>query len=52
MGDNVIDIKEGFDILKLNITKNFSDIKKINFFVDAQKIYQDFLTFFEQYDIR
>ena len=39
MGDNVIDIKEGFDILKLNITKNFSDIKKINFFVDGKYAY-------------
>lgn len=39
MGDNVIDIKEGFDILKLNITKNFSNIKKINFFVDGKYAY-------------
>ena len=39
MGDNVIDIKEGFDFLKLNITKNFSDIKKINFFVDGKYAY-------------
>ena len=39
MGDNVIDIKEGFDILRLNITKNFSDIKTINFFVDGKYAY-------------
>ena len=39
MGDNVIDIKEGFDILKLNITKNFSDIKTITFFVDGKYAY-------------
>ena len=39
MGDNVIDIKEGFDILRLNITKNFSDIQKINFFVDGKYAY-------------
>ena len=39
MGDYVIDIKEGFDILRLNITKNFSDIKKINFFVDGKYAY-------------
>ena len=39
MGDNVIDIKEGFDFLKLNITKNFSNIKKINFFVDGKYAY-------------
>ena len=32
----LIDIKEGFDILRLNITKNFSDIQKINFFVDGK----------------
>ena len=39
MGDNVIDIKEGFDFLKLNITKNFSNIKKINFFKDRKYAY-------------
>ena len=39
MGDNVIDIKEGFDILRLNITKNFSDIQKINFLVDGKYAY-------------
>lgn len=39
MGDNVIDIREGFDILRLNITKNFSDIQKINFFVDSKYAY-------------
>ena len=39
MGDYVIDIKEGFDILRLNITKNFSDIKTINFFVDGKYAY-------------
>lgn len=39
MGDHVIDIKEGFDILRLNITKNFSDIKTINFFVDGKYAY-------------
>lgn len=27
-------------------------LEEIDFFADAQKIYQDFLTFFEQYDIR
>lgn len=36
MGDNVIDIKEGFDLLKLNVTKNFHDIKTIEFFVDGK----------------
>lgn len=39
MVDYVIDIKEGFDILRLNITKNFSDIKTINFFVDGKYAY-------------
>ena len=39
MGDYVVDIKEGFDILRLNITKNFSDIKTINFFVDGKYAY-------------
>ena len=39
MGENVIEIKQGFELLELNITKNFSDIKKIIFFVDGKYAY-------------
>lgn len=40
MGDNVIDIKEGFDLLTKNIKKNFGDIKKIEFFVDSKLAFE------------
>ena len=39
MGDNVIDIKERFDILRLNITKNFPDIQTIHSFVAGNHAY-------------
>lgn len=39
MDDNVIELKQGFELLRLNIKKNFSDIKKINFFVDGKYAY-------------
>lgn len=39
MDDNVIELKQGFELLRLNIKNNFSDIKKINFFVDGKYAY-------------
>lgn len=40
IGDNVIGIKEGFDLLEKNIAKNFDDIKKIEFFVDNKLAFE------------
>ena len=42
MGDNVIEIKEGVELLKTNIIKNFRHIKKVEIFVNGQYAYEEF----------
>lgn len=41
MGDNVIEIKEGVELLKTNIIKNFRNIKKVEIFVNGVYAYED-----------
>ncbi len=41
MGDNVIEIKEGVELLKTNIIKNFRNIKKVEIFVNGIYAYED-----------
>lgn len=41
MGDNVIEINSGVDLLKQNISMNFPNIKKIEIFVDGKYAYEN-----------
>ena len=40
MGHNVLDIKSGIELLKLNIQKNFPDIKEVHVFVDGKYAFE------------
>lgn len=41
MGEGVVSIREGFELLKFNIKKNFSEIKDIQVFVQGNTVYED-----------
>ena len=41
MGDNVIEIKEGVELLKTNIIKNFRNVKKVEIFINGVYAYED-----------
>ena len=40
MGHNVIQIKDGIDLLKENITRNFHDVKEVRVFVDGKYAFE------------
>ncbi len=40
MGHNVIQIKDGMELLKQNVYKNFPDIKEVQIFVDGNYAYE------------
>ncbi|MBO4533562.1 MAG: GerMN domain-containing protein [Treponema sp.] len=40
MGHNVIQIKDGMELLKENVYKNFPDIKEVQIFVDGNYAYE------------
>jgi hypothetical protein len=40
MGQNVIQIKDGMELLKKNVYKNFPDIKEVRIFVDGNYAYE------------
>ena len=40
MGDGVIDIKAGFELLEKNIKKNFSSVKKVDFFIEGKSVFE------------
>ncbi len=40
MGHNVIQIKDGMELLKKNVYKNFPDIKEVQIFVDGNYAYE------------
>ena len=40
MGDGVIEIKEGFDLLEKNIKKNFPRVKSIEFFIEGKSVFE------------
>ena len=41
MGDGVIDIKDGFDLLEKNIKKNFPKVKTIEFFIEGKSVFEN-----------
>jgi len=41
MGEGVIDIKDGIDLLVLNINKNFHDITTVEVFIDGKYVFED-----------
>lgn len=41
MGGNVIEIKEGVELLKKNIFMNFSHIKQVELFIDGKYAYEE-----------
>ncbi|MCQ2591993.1 MAG: hypothetical protein MJ188_04350 [Treponema sp.] len=42
MGDNVIELKKGVELLKENIFKNFSRIKSVEVFIDGRFAYENY----------
>lgn len=41
MGDNVIEIKDGMELLKKNIFMNFDSVKKVEIFVNGKYAYEE-----------
>lgn len=42
IGVNVMDIKDGIDLLKTNVLRNFKQISKVEIFVDGNSAYENF----------
>ncbi|MCR4579943.1 MAG: GerMN domain-containing protein [Treponema sp.] len=40
MGEGVIEIKDGFELLEKNIKKNFPKIKKVEFFIEGKSVFE------------
>ena len=40
MGDGVVDIREGIELLKKNIKENFSEIDSVEIFIDGKSAYE------------
>ena len=40
MGHNVLDIKDGIELLKLNVLNNFTDVKEVRVFVDGKYAFE------------
>ena len=41
MGDGVIEIKDGFDLLEKNIKKNFPKVKNVEFFIEGKSVFEN-----------
>ena len=40
MGHNVLSIRDGIELLKLNVLKNFTDVKEVRVFVDGKYAFE------------
>ena len=40
MGDGVVEIKEGFDLLERNIERNFPKINKTEIFIEGKSAFE------------
>ena len=41
MGEGVVDIKSGFELLEKNIKKNFPKVKNVEFFIEGKSVFEN-----------